>query len=272
VWLGDIPVATIRISTNGSTVGVFYIHTDNLNTPRKITDPTTNTVIWRWDSDAYGYGAANQDPDGDGLIVQFNVRGPGEYADVESNLIYNWNRYRDPQTAFVESDPVGLGGGSLSTYAPLGENPISNIDPTGLELLCGSNYCGSDIPAYAPTPAADVTPEVKAYLCKLINDCKGNKYCIYRRTLADRRGKSSDGSSNWLNPLYRQAENFAYAEAWDTWQNWYVFIYGWQLHKFLPFMQTSPFSQDALNAGLAGKSHQDDSPQDLAQWCNDCGK
>jgi len=38
VWLGDIPVGTLRPS--GSS---YYVHTDQLNTPRQVTRPSDNT-------------------------------------------------------------------------------------------------------------------------------------------------------------------------------------------------------------------------------------
>ena len=56
VWLGDIPVATLR--PNGSSgVIVYYVHTDHLNTPRLVTD-TSNNIRWRWESDPFGTTAA----------------------------------------------------------------------------------------------------------------------------------------------------------------------------------------------------------------------
>jgi RHS repeat-associated protein len=47
---------------------------------------------------------------------------------------YNYFRDYDPATGrYVESDPSGLAGGSYSTYAYVGGNPTSNVDPLGLE-------------------------------------------------------------------------------------------------------------------------------------------
>lgn len=137
VWLNDIPVATIRTDQGGSGVGVFYVHTDHLNAPTKVTRPTDNAVIWRWDHDPYGNGMPNQDPDGNGLQLTMNLRFPGQYYDSETGLLYNWNRYYDPSTGrYIESDPIGLYGGSFSTYSYANNNPVSFTDPTGLAAFC----------------------------------------------------------------------------------------------------------------------------------------
>jgi RHS repeat-associated protein len=53
--------------------------------------------------------------------------------DVGFDINYNYARDYDPQTGrYIESDPIGLAGGSWSTYAYAGANPISYIDPLGL--------------------------------------------------------------------------------------------------------------------------------------------
>ncbi len=52
---------------------------------------------------------------------------------AESGLYYNYFRDYDPQTGrYVESDPIGLRGGSYSPYVYASGSPIMYIDPFGL--------------------------------------------------------------------------------------------------------------------------------------------
>jgi RHS repeat-associated protein len=139
VWFGDIPVATLR--PNGASVDVFYIHTDHLNTPRRISRPSDNVIVWRWDSDPFGTSAANQDPDGDAQVFVYGLRFPGQYVDAETGLHYNYFRDYDPATGrYVQSDPIGLKGG-INTYAYTGNEPIGNSDPSGLLIRAPRSGC-----------------------------------------------------------------------------------------------------------------------------------
>ncbi len=131
VWLGDTPVATLK-PNGGSGISGFYIHTDHLNTPRRITRPSDNAILWRWDSDPFGSTPVNEDPDNDTISFAYNLRFPGQYLDAETGLHYNYFRDYDPLTGrYIQSDPIGLAGG-LNTFGYVGGNPLVSVDPFGL--------------------------------------------------------------------------------------------------------------------------------------------
>jgi RHS repeat-associated protein len=110
---------------------IYFIHTDQLNTPRTITNAQGSTV-WTWaNDDPFGNNAPNENPSGQGNFT-CNLRLPGQYFDLETSLHYNYFRDYNPAIGrYVESDPIGLRGGP-NTYAFVLNDPISKIDPRGL--------------------------------------------------------------------------------------------------------------------------------------------
>lgn len=71
--------------------------------------------------------------DSRGSTFPYNLRFPGQYYDSETGLNQNWNRDYDPLTGrYIESDPVGLAGGSYSTYSYAGDSPVADWDESGL--------------------------------------------------------------------------------------------------------------------------------------------
>jgi RHS repeat-associated protein len=140
VWLGDTPVATLRSNGSGG-VDIYYVHTDHLNTPRKVTRPSDDKLRWRWDPDAFGNGSPSQNPQSLGNFV-YNLRFPGQTYSAETGLNYNYFRDYDPAIGrYVESDPVGLRGG-INTFGYAYQNPVAYSDMFGLEVNQDkNNYC-----------------------------------------------------------------------------------------------------------------------------------
>ena len=128
VYLNDTPLAVLKGT------GAYLIQPDQLNTPRAILG-AANALVWKWDSDAFGTTAANENPSALG-IFNYNLRFPGQYYDKESTFHYNYFRdnYNPKTGRYFQSDPIGLAGG-INTYSYVDSNPISKVDPTGLTPL-----------------------------------------------------------------------------------------------------------------------------------------
>jgi RHS repeat-associated protein len=110
------------------TGAAYYTYqNDHLGTPMKLLNQS-GVVVWSATYDAFG--KATVDP---ASTITNNLRFPGQYADTETGLHYNWYRYYDPNTGrYSTSDPIGLRGG-MNTYAYVGGKPIIRKDPKGLE-------------------------------------------------------------------------------------------------------------------------------------------
>ena len=131
VWLGDIPVATIRPS--GSSVAIYYVVTDQLDTPREVVRPSDNALMWSWFTGPFGTEVPNTNPQGAGTFA-YDLRFPGQVAGAWGSTYQNYFRdYDQVVSRYVESDPLGPDGGSYSTYAYVASSPLISEDPTGLD-------------------------------------------------------------------------------------------------------------------------------------------
>jgi len=130
VWIDGRPLA--RIDKKETT---YYYHVDHLGTPQTMTD-ATGTTVWKGDYEPFGKAAVKIG------TVENNLRLPGQYFDRETGLHYNYFRDYDPSTGrYIESDPIGLDGG-LNLYSYVGGNPISYVDPLGLDKTNWDNRNG----------------------------------------------------------------------------------------------------------------------------------
>ncbi|MEM7304498.1 MAG: RHS repeat-associated core domain-containing protein [Pseudomonadota bacterium] len=138
VWLNQRPVAFIdtryKVATGEiKSEKIYYIHSDQLGTPRKLTNQN-QILVWRWDSDAFGQGQVQNDPDGDTKKINLPLRFPGQIQ-MEAGLRYNYYRDYSPAIGrYIQSDPIGLNGG-LNTYSYTMQNPVNYYDHDGRVAL-----------------------------------------------------------------------------------------------------------------------------------------
>ena len=133
VWLGSTPIAmfTPDPANAANPPVIFYVHADHLDTPRVVVD-RSNNLRWRWMAEPFGTTAPENNPSGLGNFTQ-NLRFPGQYADSESGLFYNWFRSLDTTISrYTQPDPIGLAGGDMSLYAYSFNQPTRFTDPNGL--------------------------------------------------------------------------------------------------------------------------------------------
>ncbi len=135
VWLGDLPVATLR---PGSPVEINYVHSDHLGAPVRVTRASDDARRWQWNRDPFGSLPVDENPDAIGVFA-YDLRFPGQLFDGQAGL--HQNHFRDYSPAigrYVESDALGLSGG-VNTYGYVAANPIAFADPQGLDIAVIEN-------------------------------------------------------------------------------------------------------------------------------------
>jgi RHS repeat-associated protein len=111
---------------------LYAVHSDHLNTPRRLTN-ANGQAVWQSAYSAFGdekptiarYRFANLDiipiPGTTNISpVELNIGYPGQYRDKESGLSQNRHRYYDSRTGrYTQNDPIGLGGAGIAFPMPV---------------------------------------------------------------------------------------------------------------------------------------------------------
>lgn len=130
VWLGDMPVAVV--DNVNTTPTIYYVQTDHLMRPARMTDANTN---WVWDVIYSPFGATatiNANP------AVMDIRFPGQWFQLETGLAYNWHRHYDATTGrYVQPDPLLDDDGSVSVRG-------ISTDVFGANASANSGYAIAD--------------------------------------------------------------------------------------------------------------------------------
>jgi RHS repeat-associated protein len=187
---------------------LYFVEVDHLNTPRLVANDAQQAV-WRWDQqEPFGVNVPDENPLSLGAF-EFPLRFPGQYADKETNLHYNYFRDYDPSIGrYEQSDLIGLRGG-LNTYAYVMAQPLRYFDPAGLSAemctrpvaipLVPGQHCfirfngdNSDTASYDPT-GVHPDPKPENAHCKAIGgddddclkremkNCKGSDFHFLKK-------------------------------------------------------------------------------------------
>jgi RHS repeat-associated protein len=119
LYLGSELVGVIRQGQ------VYFAHNDHLGRTELLTNPA-KAIVWSAKLGPFDRTVATDS------IGGFNLGFPGQYFDAETGTWYNVNRDYDASIGrYVQSDPLGIDAG-VNTYAYVGSNPVTAIDPLGL--------------------------------------------------------------------------------------------------------------------------------------------
>jgi RHS repeat-associated protein len=105
--------------------GAMLVECDPVGLPRSAASPE-GKVVWRADFEPFG--RVREEVGRPNLV---RLRYPGQTADPETGLLYNWFRYLDPDLhAYTTPDPIGYT--ERATPWNYTRSPVRAIDPYGL--------------------------------------------------------------------------------------------------------------------------------------------
>jgi RHS repeat-associated protein len=121
---GNIPDYLVK---NGTT---YRIVSDHLGSPRMVVDVTTGAIVQRMDYDEFGQVITDSNPG----FQPFGFAG-GLY-DRDTKLVRFGARDYDAETGrWAAKDPIGFSGGDTNLYGYVLNDPVNEIDPSGLNPI-----------------------------------------------------------------------------------------------------------------------------------------
>ncbi len=134
IWIPGVGYAGVALpitvvdGVNTATPAVYYVHTDHLSRPIKMTDANKASV---WDATWLPFGGAHAITGSASSEQRF----PGQWFQIEAGLHYNWHRHYDASLGrYTQPDPLGFVDGP-SVYGYALNNSQMYVDEDGQIIL-----------------------------------------------------------------------------------------------------------------------------------------
>jgi RHS repeat-associated protein len=119
-----------HLRQTSATTGVSYFLNDHLGSTAALTNVNGNPVEQE-NYDSFGNSASS---------ARTRYGYTGRERDPDTGMLYYRARFYDPQVGrFLSEDPMGFYA-AVNWYAYVGDDPISYIDSTGMEILTAKQY------------------------------------------------------------------------------------------------------------------------------------
>ena len=196
---GTLSADAIRfVGAGPAPADLRFVLGDHLGTPQKLTD-NTGALVWDRLQTPFGLDHSVTGP------AATPVRFPGQYADAESSLYYNYFRDYDPSLGrYVQSDPIGLEGGP-NQYLYVFARVIISTDYYGLEALAFGDNPGDGSNPQRVCPPVPFSP-MREDVDWNIEDAQDDSYLEWYKKVRN----SGQWDYKQRNPAYEGFGNFNY--------------------------------------------------------------
>jgi RHS repeat-associated protein len=147
--------------------------TDALNSTIALTDPT-GAITQQYSYDPYGN--VTQSDTTTGFTNPYLYT--GREADSTGLYYYRARYYSPTMGRFISEDPLGFGGGQNNFYAYVGNDPLTAIDPSGMDCVTSNGYVSCSYPGGGPAFRIPAPSNFPATLSP--NDFWYHKYDVTR--------------------------------------------------------------------------------------------
>ncbi|RMH87930.1 hypothetical protein EBB59_12390, partial [Lysobacter pythonis] len=201
-------------------IGRTYFLSDHQNSTRALTN-AAGQVVNRYDYDPYGN--ARQSKTGFSNPYQYT----GRERDQTGLMYYRARYYRPDMGRFIAEDPIGLAGG-LNTYGYVKGDPVSFIDPLGLQAYTPGLTPPPNIPGQPPGTFLGPPNGSDRTTCRYVSDGKNGG----PRTAPKAYWKTKTPSTRWqrynlrgnpITPGQAHPNNRPTVSPWSR-AAWFIFL------------------------------------------------